>query len=395
MKNTTDFDVIIIGAGASGLMCALVAGQRARRVLVLDHSGRPGRKILASGGGKCNFSNYSIVAGNYISQNEHFCKSAIKRYGVYDFLELLYKHDIAFEERENEQLFCTGSSAQIVNMLLDECKQVGVEIKLNTKIEEIRHSQHYSIYISGHTYTAESLVIATGSIAYPQIGATGIGYEIARQFDMSVISTRPGLTPLIYKKRDYKRLHALSGISLDVSVQCKKNVFNGALLFTHRGISGPAVLQISNLWQEGMMLSINLLPKIDLKETLMNYKSSQPRSEIRTLLSKYLPKKVVSGFVDLQEIGRKTISELTDAYLEEIANGIHNWHLQPAGVEGFEKAEICVGGVDVNGISSKTFESVSEKGLYFIGEVLDVSGWLGGYNLHWAWASGWCAGQVV
>lgn len=395
MNKQENTDVLVIGAGAAGLMCALSAGRRGRRVIVLDHASRPGKKILASGGGKCNFSNYSIEAKHYLSGNPHFCKSAISRFGVYDFLDLLYQHEITFEERAHGQLFCVGSAAEIVNMLLSECRSVGVAFQMNSTARIERCDAGFRVRTAQAVYTAESLVIATGGVSHAQIGATDFGYQVAAQFGLDIVPPRPGLAPLQYRKSERDRLQALSGIALNARLECGKRIFGDALLFTHRGISGPAVLQISNYWQPGQSVEINLLPEIDLYAEFLDAKAENPRKEIKKLLGQYLPKRLVAAFLSSHRDIDRPIGEWKNLDLDGIAGQFNRWQFTPAGAGDFEKAEVTLGGVDVHGISSKNFEVSAVKGLYFIGEVLDVTGWLGGYNLHWAWASGWCAGQSV
>jgi len=395
MHREATYDVIIIGAGAAGLMCALTAGHRGKRVLVIDHAERPGKKIMSSGGGKCNFSNMEIAAKHYLSANPHFCKSAIGRFDVHEFLALIYAHEIDFEERDHGQLFCTGSAAQVVNMLLDECGQAGVTLRLNSSARIEKADQGFRVRVANQSLACHSLVVATGGLAYPKLGATDFGYRVAEQFGLSVIPPLPGLTGLLYSSSDRKRLEGLSGIALEAELKCGAVDFRGALLFTHRGISGPVTLQLSNYWQPGASVQVNLLPGIDLAALLTGEKRRHPKAEIRTLLAAHLPKRLIQAFLPSGTVKEKPIGEWKDVEVEALALQFQCWTFLPARAADFEKAEVTRGGVDVRAISSKTFEVKTVKGLYFIGEVLDVTGWLGGYNLHWAWASGHCAGQAV
>jgi predicted Rossmann fold flavoprotein len=393
---TEKTDVIIIGAGASGLMCSIEAGKRHRKVLVIDHAKKPGRKILMSGGGFCNFTNYHINADNYISHNPHFCKSALSRYTPWDFLTLAEKHHIAFSEKAHGQLFCDGSSRDILNMLLSECEQAGVSFLLNSKIEKIeRLSEHrFKVYGSRGNYICQSLVVATGGLSIPAIGASPLGYEIAEQFHIKVWPQRAGLVPFTLQPKDKEKLSALSGIAVDAVVGNKRQSFSENVLFTHRGLSGSAILQMSSYWQPGEELTINLLPEIDLVNVLKEQQRQRPRRKVKSVLAEYLPKRLVAIMImrDLAESPLRTISH---KQFKEISAQLKQWTVKPSGTEGYRTAEVTLGGVDCNAISSKTMETHQVAGLFFTGEVLDVSGWLGGYNLQWAWSSGWCAGQYV
>jgi predicted Rossmann fold flavoprotein len=393
---TEKTDVIIIGAGASGLMCSIEAGKRHRKVLVIDHAKKPGRKILMSGGGHCNFTNYHINADHYISHNPHFCKSALSRYTPWDFLTLVQKHHIAFSEKAHGQLFCDGSSRDILNMLLSECEKAGVSFLLNSKIEKIERlgGHHFKVYSSGGNYICQSLVVATGGLSIPAIGASPLGYEIAEQFHIKVWPQRAGLVPFTLQPKDKEKLSTLSGIGVDAVVKSKRQSFGENVLFTHRGLSGSAILQMSSYWQPGEELTINLLPKIDLVAVLKEQQQQRPRRKVKSVLAEYLPKRLVATMVksDLAESPLRTISHNR---FKEISAQLQQWTIKPSGTEGYRTAEVTLGGVDCNAISSKTMEAHQVAGLFFIGEVLDVSGWLGGYNLQWAWSSGWCAGQYV
>jgi len=392
-RGTEKKDVIIIGAGASGLMCAIEAGKRQRKVLVIDHDKNPGRKLLMTGGGSCNFTNYHIHADNYISHNPHFCKSALSRYTQWDFLSLVKKHHIAIHEREHGQLFCIGSSREILNLLLSECGEVGVSFQLNSKIEKIEKTgkRDFNVRTGQGNFFCESLVVATGGLSIPSIGASPLGYKIAEQFQVKVWPPRAGLVPFTFQKKDREKLSALSGISVDALISNGRQRFRENILFTHRGLSGPAALQISSYWQPGEELTIDLLPDTDLVNELKTHKQ-HPRRKLKSVLAEYLPKRLVAAMIqsDLAEIPLHMIS---DSQFTEISTQLRNWKIKPSGTEGYRTAEVTVGGVDCDAISSKTMEAREVEGLFFIGEVLDVSGWLGGYNLQWAWSSGWCAGQ--
>jgi predicted Rossmann fold flavoprotein len=393
---TEKTDVIIIGAGASGLMCAIEAGKRHRKVLVIDHAKKPGRKILMSGGGRCNFTNYNINADSYISHNPHFCKSALSRYTQWDFLALAQKHHIAFSERAHGQLFCDDGSRDILNMLLSECEQAGVSFQLNSKIEKIEQlgERNFKVYSSEGNYISQSLVVATGGLSMPAMGASPLGYEIAGQFLIKVWPQSAGLVPFTLQPKDKEKLSTLSGISVDAVVSNKRQSFCENILFTHRGLSGPAILQMSLYWRPGEELTINLLPEIDLVDVLKEQQRQRPRRKLKSVLAEYLPKRLVEIMItsDLAESPLRTISH---NQFKKISSQLQQWTIKPGGTEGYRTAEVTLGGVDCNAVSSKTMETHDVAGLFFTGEVLDVSGWLGGYNLQWAWSSGWCAGQVV
>ena len=385
-------DVIVIGAGASGLMCASTAGQRGRRVLVLDHARRAGEKIRVSGGGRCNFTNLNVEPEHYLSQNPHFCKSALRRFSQYDFLALIEKYHIDYEERELGQLFCVNSAGEIVHLLEQECRQAGVGIQLNCTIARIRReNERFVLQSSRGEFSADSLVIATGGLSFPQIGASGFGYEIVGQFGLKLVSCREGLVSLTLHKNT---LGNLSGISVDVVVSCRDQAFREALLFTHRGLSGPAILQISNYWQPGDKIEINLLPNLDLAQRIRQWQKQKPDAELKNLLSTLLTKRLAQQVLTASH-PNKAVKQYNEREIEAIAHSFHHWCLCPSGTEGYRKAEVTRGGIDTNELSSKTFETKKVKGLYFIGEVLDVTGWLGGYNLQWAWSSGYCAGLYV
>ena len=388
------FDVIIIGAGAAGLMCAIEAGRRNRSVLVLDHANKPGKKILMSGGGRCNFTNLDVTAEHFISNNPRFCKSALSRYTPSDFIALVKKHNIPFYEKTLGQLFCENKSKDILNMLLSECADSGVTITLEASINTIEKTiSGFTITTEMDVYCCQSLVIATGGLSIPTMGASPFGYQVAEQFEINVWPTRAGLVPFTLRKDELEKYSTLSGISLECSVQCRKKTFREGLLFTHRGLSGPALLQISSYWNPGDMLVINLLPDQNLFEILKKAQSQRPNIQLKNILSEYFSKRQVA--VWLAQDGEKTLQSFTHKQLQLIADLFQRWCIKPNGTEGYRTAEVTIGGVDCNAISSKTFEANKVAGLYFIGEVLDVTGWLGGYNFQWAWASGHAAGLVV
>lgn len=388
-------DVIIIGAGASGLMCALEAGKRGRKVLVLDHVQKPGNKILVSGGGSCNFTNYYIESENFLSNNPHFCKSALSRYTQWDFLEFINRHKIAFHEREHGQLFCDGKASQIVDGFMLECKEAGVGFRFGCEVKGVeQNSSGFKINTGDGQYACESLVIATGGLSIPAIGASSFGYKVAEQFDIPMISPKAGLVPFTLQPEDKERFAELSGIAVEAVVSNKQQSFRENILFTHRGLSGPVILQISSYWNSGEPVEINLLPDLDLEEMLQAAKRQNNKKIIRNLLADLLPKRVVEQLLDIG-LAESKLQDLSSELIKQIANRFNCWQIKPNGTEGYRTAEVTVGGVDCDCISSKTMETKAVKGLYFTGEVLDVTGWLGGYNLQWAWSSGWCAGQYV
>ncbi len=391
MKN---YDVVIIGAGAAGLMCALTAGQRGRKVLVLDHAERMGNKILISGGGSCNFTNLYLKSEHYVSGNPHFCKSALSRFTQYDFISLVEKHNVSYQQRQLGQLFCNGNSVEILNLLLEECRLSGVKIQNRCTIKKIEKDNYFTIKTNSENYVTESLVIATGGLSMPTIGSTGFGYKVAEQFRLNVLPTRPGLVPLTFSKEDLENFSDLSGISADAAVFCNGQSFRESILFTHRGVSGPAVLQISNYWQPGDEIVINLLPDIDLTETIKQWQKERPKTELKNLIGELLTRRVAHRWLELW-YHNKPVNQYNEKEINEVADIFHVWRVRPSGTEGYKVAEVTCGGVDTDELSSKTFEARKVKGLYFIGEVVDVTGWLGGYNLQWAWSSGYCAGQFV
>ncbi|UXI66673.1 NAD(P)/FAD-dependent oxidoreductase [Tahibacter amnicola] len=390
-----EWDVVIIGGGAAGLMCARVAGLRGRRVLVVEHANRCGKKILMSGGGRCNFTNTGTTPGNFLSANPHFCKSALARFTPTHFIGLVEQHRIGYHEKELGQLFCDDSSKRIVAMLLQECADAGVTVETSCSVERITQEQgHFRVATTRGTHAAASLVVATGGLSIPSMGATGFGYEIARQFGHTVLATRAGLVPLTLSGKHLDHYQDLSGLSLPVEVHCDGARFRNQLLFTHRGISGPGILQISSYWQPGKDLSIDLLPAEDAAEFLAGRQARQPASELRTVLGDALPKRLAQRLCDVW-LGSKPMRQYRPAELRQIGAQLNAWPMVPSGTEGYRTAEVTLGGVDTNEVSSSTMESRRVRGLYFIGEVLDVTGHLGGYNFQWAWASGHAAGNVV
>lgn len=390
------FDVIIIGASAAGLMCAIEAGKRQRKVLVIDHANKPGKKILMSGGGRCNFTNYDIAPAKYISHNPHFCKSALSRYTQWNFIELVKKYKIPFHEKTLGQLFCDNKAQEIVSMLLQECAVAKAEIKLNTTITNINKlsDKHFKIQTNNGDLECESLVIASGGLSIPTMGASPFGYKVAEQFGIKVWPTRAGLVPVTLHVEDKEKFAALSGVAIDSLVSTDDISFRENILFTHRGMSGPAILQISSYWQPGEAITINLLPEINLLNLFLEQKQYNGAKQLKTILLEYLPKRVVEIFLD-EVLAETKLASLSQIQLQSVAELFNHWQLKPNGTEGYRTAEVTLGGVDCNAISSKTMMANDVAGLYFIGEVLDVSGWLGGYNFQWAWSSGWAAGQVV
>ncbi len=388
-------DVIIIGAGASGLMCAIEAGKRGRRVLVLDHANKAGKKILMSGGGRCNFTNYSVEPENFISNNPHFCKSALSRFSQWDFLAMVGRYQIPFHEREHGQLFCDNSAKDILTMLLTECAAAGISIRLDTPINRIQQQQGGFIVNSGAgQFSCQSLVIATGGLSIPKMGATPFGYQIAEQFGLNIIPTRAGLVPFTLQPHDKDRFSPLSGIALPCVVSSARQTFKENLLFTHRGLSGPVILQISSYWQPGEAIVIDLLPDTNVLAELKNKRQQKLKNTVKTVLESYLPKRLLACLLE-ESLLNKSIADCSDPHFEQVAKQIQQWAIKPNGTEGYRTAEVTAGGVDCEELSSKTMASKKVPGLYFIGEVVDVTGWLGGYNFQWAWSSAWCAGQFV
>ncbi len=389
-------EVVIIGAGASGLMCAIEAGKRGRGVLVLDHANKAGKKILMSGGGRCNFTNYSIEAENFISANTHFCKSALSRFSQWDFLAMIDQYKIPFHERKHGQLFCDNSAKDILNMLLSECEKVGVNIQLNCKIKHIKQMAEgeFQLMTDKQSLQCQSVVVATGGLSIPKMGATAFGYQVAEQFDINVLPVCAGLVPFTLQTGDKESLSPLSGIAVACVVSNHQQSFTENILFTHRGLSGPAILQISSYWRAGEAVSINFLPEVNIFEMLLDKKKAKVKMQLKTILSEWLPRRLVEALID-PKILALSLQNISNKQFNEVEKNINNWTIKPNGTEGYRTAEVTLGGVDCSEISSKTMQSQKVKGLYFVGEVLDVTGWLGGYNFQWAWASGWSAGQYV
>jgi predicted Rossmann fold flavoprotein len=389
------FDALIIGAGAAGLMCAIAAGRRGRRVLVIEHANKVGKKILMSGGGRCNFTNTGTSPENFLSANPHFCKSALARYTPADFVALVESHGIAYHEKELGQLFCDDSSKQIVRMLLDECATAGVRIEINSTVTRVRHGNaafHLDTAIG--TFSAPALVVASGGLSIPSMGASGFGYEIARQFGHRVLPTRAGLVPLTLSGKHQERLADLAGVALPIEARCNSATFRNFMLITHRGISGPAILQISSYWSPGDDLRLDLLPDADAFEWLRAQQAERPAAEFKTVLGERLPKRFAQRLCE-HWLPSKPLRQYRESELREIAAQLAHWPLIASGTEGYRTAEVTLGGVDTDELSSTTMQSCRVPGLYFIGEVVDVTGWLGGYNFQWAWASGHACGGVI
>ena len=426
------YDVIVIGAGASGLYCALTAGRRGRRVLVLDHANKAGKKILMSGGGRCNFTNYYVEPEHFIGANQHFCKSALSRYPSWEFIGMVAAHNITYHEREHGQLFCDDSAQDILTMLLAECTAAGVQVKLNAQIDSVQAIENdknakFELLTSKQLskkekqerkesanqtklpqtgYRCESLVVATGGLSIPTMGASGLGYELAQQFGHTLIATDASLVPFTFTDKTGELIRSLAGISLPVIASNERISFKLPMLFTHRGLSGPAMLQLSNYWHTGETISINLLPNIDMTALLLAHKKSHPKQLIRTVVADYtdsgddsnkLPKKLLAALQThlWDDIKDTELANIKDERLTELGATLNGWQLKPSGTEGYRTAEVTRGGVKTDEVSSKTMQSNMQEGLYFIGEVLDVTGWLGGYNFQWAWASGFVCGEVV
>ncbi|MCU5773735.1 NAD(P)/FAD-dependent oxidoreductase [Erwiniaceae bacterium BAC15a-03b] len=391
------FDVIIIGAGAAGMFCAAQAGQRGRRVLLLDNGKKAGRKILMSGGGRCNFTNLYTEPAAYLSNNPHFCKSALARYTQWDFIDLVNRHGIAWHEKTLGQLFCDDSAQQIVELLLKECEQGNVTLRLRSEVISVeRDDSGYTLQLNGAAVQAEKLVIASGGLSMPGLGATPFGYKLAEQFGLRVFPTRAALVPFTLHKPLLDHLQTLSGVSLPTVMTAEDGtVFKEAMLFTHRGLSGPAVLQLSSYWLPGEFITVDLSPGQDL-DSFINYERSEhPNLSLKNSLAKVLPKRLIEVLQTLQTVPDVTLKQLNSRQQSELVTTLHQWRVQPNGTEGYRTAEVTLGGVDTTQLSSKTMEARDVPGLYFIGEVADVTGWLGGYNFQWAWSSAWACGQAV
>lgn len=401
----SSYDVIIVGAGAAGLMAAIEAGKRGRAVLLLDHAKSAGEKIRISGGGRCNFTNLNTAPANFLSRNPRFCVSALKRYSQRDFINLVESYGIAYHEKTLGQLFCDGSSKQIISLLLQECRKAGVKLQTGARVGRIeKRGEAFSVAVEQgeqrEVHSCESLVIATGGPSIPKMGASGFGYDVARNFGLEVVLPRPALVPLTFDETTLAKLKHLAGVSLDAEVTCGKTTFAEALLFTHRGLSGPAILQISSYWREGEEIRVNLLPGQDLFELLKQARQTRAKQELKSVLSELMPRRLALHIVEelenaegIGDLGR--LADLSDKKLRRIAAAVNDWRIAPNGSEGFRTAEVTLGGVDTAELSSKTFEAKKIAGLYFIGEVVDVTGHLGGYNFQWAWSSGFAAGQYI
>lgn len=388
-------DVLVVGGGAAGLMCALTAGQRGRRVMVVEHANKVGKKILMSGGGRCNFTNTGTTPANFLSANPHFCKSALARYTPADFIGMVDRHRIAWHEKELGQLFCDVSSKLIVKMLVDECTAAGVRIETDCSVERVQHvDDGFRLHTRHGVFAAPSLVVATGGLSIPSMGATGFGYELARRFGHDVLPTRAGLVPLTLSGKHQERLQDLSGVALPVEARCGRQSFRNFMLLTHRGVSGPAILQISSYWQSGDDLRLDLLPGQDALAWLKDQQKQRPEAELKTVLSEALPRRFAQRLCEVW-LPNRPMKQYNEPQLREAADVLARWPLVASGTEGYRTAEVTLGGVDTDGVSSSTMMSKKLPGLFFVGEVLDVTGWLGGYNFQWAWASGHAAGLAV
>ena len=398
------WDVVVVGAGASGLMCAAVAGARGRRVLVVDHAAKPCQKLLITGGGRCNFTNRAVDCNNFVSRVPRFCKSALSRFKPSDFIKMLDDHGIAWCEREHGQLFLKGSAREIADLLLDKCRQAGVTIRSACRVDQVtlasalpaqeQTTAGFELATSSGVLACDSLVVASGGLSVPETGASAFGFDLAAQFGINVVAPVPGLVPLTLAPEDREKFGPLSGIAVEVQISFEKHAFRENLLFTHRGLSGPVVLQISNYWRPGGRLEINFCPDTDLAAGFIDARQNRPLVRVKTVLSDLLPKRLAEALLP-PTIAEMQCGQLSNRLLEQLTQLVQRHPLVPAGTEGYRVAEVTRGGIDCGEVSSKTFECSKIKGLYFIGEVLDVTGWLGGYNLQWAWSSGHCAGQFV
>ncbi|QHA87449.1 NAD(P)/FAD-dependent oxidoreductase [Serratia rhizosphaerae] len=391
------FDVVVIGAGAAGMFCAAQAGQQGCRVLLLDNGKKPGRKILMSGGGRCNFTNMYAEPAAYLSNNPHFCKSALARYTQWDFIDLINRYGVAYHEKTLGQLFCDDSAQQVVDLLVKECELGQVTLRLRSEVLQVeKHDDGFELTLNGEKVSARSLVVASGGLSMPGLGASPFGYKLAEQFGLNVLPTRAGLVPFTLHKPLLEQSQTLSGVSVPASVTAADGtLFREAILFTHRGLSGPAVLQISSYWQPGEYVSVNLLPDLDLAGFLDQQSQAHPNQSLKNTLALHLPKRLVEFLQTLGQLPEATLKQLTPAQQAELVNSLQQWRVQPNGTEGYRTAEVTLGGVDTRELSSKTMEARKVPGLYFIGEVVDVSGWLGGYNFQWAWSSAWACAQAL
>lgn len=388
------YDVLIIGAGAAGLMCAIRAGQRGRRVLLVDHAEEPGKKILISGGGRCNFTNLNVRPERFLSANPHFARSALSRYTSRDFLALVEKHRIAWHEKTLGQLFCDGSARQVVAMLLAEAQAASVELLVDTRVTDIARDTEFRIATDRGIFTAEALVLATGGLSIPKMGATGFAYDIARRFGLGLVERRPGLVPLAFGGEQLALMQPLAGVSLPVVAKAGKAKFPEAMLFTHRGLSGPAILQVSSYWREGEAITLDLLPGQDATSLLLAAKRARPRAEPKTVLGEFLPTRLAQALAEPHLSGLR-MADLQDRALIALATLLKAWAVTPSATEGYAKAEVTLGGVDTDSLSQQNLMAKEVPGLFVIGEAVDVTGWLGGYNFQWAWSSGWAAGEAA
>jgi|TARA_B110000211_G_C14045069_1_gene538542 predicted Rossmann fold flavoprotein len=390
-------DVIIIGAGAAGLMAAATAGYRGKSVTVVDMGKKPGRKILISGGGRCNFTNENASAENYLCQNPHFAKSALSRYSAQDFIELVDRHGLNYHHKTLGQLFCDNSAQDIVDILMTECEWAGVNIALRSEVISVsKNETGYVVVTSGESYQCESLVIASGGLTMPKLGASPIGYKVAEQFGLNVLPTMAALVPFTLHDHDKQKFDGLSGISLATEVTSEDGTsFKENILFTHRGLSGPAILQISSFWRSGQAVTINLLPETSIENLLIQWRETSGQKSLKNMLATVLPKRFIEALVKQKDITDKTIKQISNDEITYLSQYLHNWQIKPNGTEGYRTAEVTLGGVDTDELSSKTFEAKKSKGLFFIGEAIDVTGWLGGYNFQFAWSSGVACGQAV
>jgi predicted Rossmann fold flavoprotein len=395
MTSTTEaFDAVVLGAGAAGMMCAISAGRRGRLVLLLEHGAQAGAKILISGGGRCNFTNLEVTPEHFLSANPHFCKSALSRYTERDFIAMVERHHIRYHEKTLGQLFCDGSAREILAMLLAECESAAVDLRVGHHVTAVTRADRFRIETNRGSFAAQALVIATGGLSIPKMGASGFAYDLARRFGLGIIDPRPGLVGLKFAGDMLTLCRSLSGVSVEAIVSCGRRNFRENILFTHRGLSGPAILQISSYWREGDTLSLDLAPKIEVEKFLRERRRSRPRAELKNVLSEVLPARLAQAMADTVTVNG-TMANLTDRSLAAIAARLKRWQVTPAQSEGWSKAEVTVGGIDTAALSSKTMEAREVRGLYVIGEAVDVTGWLGGYNFQWAWSSGWCAAQAM
>ncbi|SET66191.1 BaiN/RdsA family NAD(P)/FAD-dependent oxidoreductase [Thalassotalea agarivorans] len=390
-------DVLVIGAGAAGLMCAAQAGYRGRKTIVVDMGKKPGRKILISGGGRCNFTNKNASPENYLCKNPHFVKSCLSRYTQFDFIELVERHGMPYHHKTLGQLFCDNGAQDIVDVLMTECEWAGVDVHMRAEVLKVsKTEQGFEVITTDNHYQCQSLVVASGGLTMPKLGATPIGYKIAQQFGLALLPTTAALVPFTLHQHDKERFDGLSGISVPTTVTSENGVtFKENILFTHRGLSGPAILQISSFWQAGEAVTIDLLPETPIDKLINGWRQDAPQKSLKNILTTVLPKRFIEAMVSQQEITDKAINQLSNADIDALSHYLHQWQIKPNGTEGYRTAEVTLGGVDTDELSSKTFEAKKVAGLYFIGEVTDVTGWLGGYNFQYAWSAGWACGQAV